>query len=83
VECHRHIRASAGELLGHSLTNARVRSGDQCNFVLQLRHAPLQHEVQNLYVTDASFFPSMGAVNPTLTIIASALRVAETISMRI
>jgi choline dehydrogenase-like flavoprotein len=41
------------------------------------------HEVQNLYVTDASFFPSMGAVNPTLTIIANALRVAETISMRI
>ena len=31
------------------------------------------HEVDNLYVTDASFFPSIGAVNPTLTIIANAL----------
>jgi len=35
------------------------------------------HQIDNLYVTDASFFPSIGAVNPTLTIIANALRVAE------
>jgi choline dehydrogenase-like flavoprotein len=35
------------------------------------------HELDNLYVVDASFFPSCGAVNPTLTIIANALRVAE------
>jgi choline dehydrogenase-like flavoprotein len=33
--------------------------------------------IDNLYVTDASFFPSIGAVNPTLTIIANALRVAD------
>ena len=36
------------------------------------------HELDNLYVADASFFPSIGAVNPTLTIIANALRVADT-----
>ncbi len=35
------------------------------------------HELDNLYVVDASFFPSIGAVNPTLTIIANALRVAD------
>jgi choline dehydrogenase-like flavoprotein len=35
------------------------------------------HELENLYVTDGSFFPSIGAVNPTLTIIANALRVAD------
>ncbi|NJK36602.1 MAG: GMC family oxidoreductase [Oscillatoriales cyanobacterium RM2_1_1] len=35
------------------------------------------HEVENLYVIDASFLPCMGAVNPTLTIIANALRVAD------
>lgn len=34
------------------------------------------HDVDNLYVVDASFFPSSGAVNPGLTIIAQALRVA-------
>ena len=35
------------------------------------------HELENLYVTDASFFPSVGAVNPSLTIIANSLRVAD------
>jgi choline dehydrogenase-like flavoprotein len=35
------------------------------------------HDVENLYVVDASFFPSMGAMNPTLTIVANALRVAD------
>ncbi|MDT7951964.1 MAG: GMC family oxidoreductase [Acetobacteraceae bacterium] len=41
------------------------------------------HELDNLYVTDASFFPSIGAVNPTLTIIANALRVADHIKQRL
>ena len=40
------------------------------------------HELDNLYVADASFFPSIGAVNPTLTIIANALRVADRIVER-
>jgi choline dehydrogenase-like flavoprotein len=35
------------------------------------------HEVDNLYVVDASFFPSSGAVNPALTVMANALRVAN------
>ena len=35
------------------------------------------HSADNLYVTDASFFPSSTALNPTLTIIANALRVGE------
>ena len=38
------------------------------------------HGIENLYVTDASFFPSIGAVNPTLTIIANALRVGDYIA---
>ncbi|WMS41932.1 GMC family oxidoreductase [Acuticoccus sp. MNP-M23] len=41
------------------------------------------HELDNLYVTDASFFPSIGAVNPTLTIIANALRVTDGIEERL
>jgi choline dehydrogenase-like flavoprotein len=40
------------------------------------------HDVENLYVTDGSFFPSIGAVNPTLTIIANSLRVADIIKSR-
>ena len=35
------------------------------------------HDIDNLYVVDGSFFCSSGAVNPTLTIIANALRVGE------
>jgi choline dehydrogenase-like flavoprotein len=35
------------------------------------------HELDNLYVVDASFFPSIGAVNPALTVIANAIRVGE------
>jgi choline dehydrogenase-like flavoprotein len=35
------------------------------------------HELDNLYVVDASFFVSSGAVNPALTIMANALRVGD------
>ncbi|MCG7208268.1 GMC oxidoreductase [Streptomyces arenae] len=35
------------------------------------------HDLDNLYVVDTSFFPSIGAVNPSLTAIANALRVGE------
>jgi len=35
------------------------------------------HEVDNLYVVDASIFPSIGAVNPALTVMANALRVGD------
>lgn len=41
------------------------------------------HELDNLYVVDGSFMPSIGAVNPTLTIIANAIRVSEHISERL
>jgi len=35
------------------------------------------HELDNLYVVDTSFFPSIGAVNPGLAAIANAMRVGE------
>jgi choline dehydrogenase-like flavoprotein len=35
------------------------------------------HELDNLYVVDTSFFPSIGAVNPALTAIANAIRVGD------
>jgi choline dehydrogenase-like flavoprotein len=41
------------------------------------------HEFDNLYVTDASFFVPIGAVNPMLTIIANSLRVAAHIAQRL
>ena len=35
------------------------------------------HELDNLYVVDTSFFPSIGAVNPALTAMANAIRVGD------
>jgi choline dehydrogenase-like flavoprotein len=40
------------------------------------------HDVDNVYVADSSFFVSSTAVNPTPTITANSLRVAETIAQR-
>jgi choline dehydrogenase-like flavoprotein len=41
------------------------------------------HDLDNLYVVDASFFPSSSAVNPGLTTIANALRVGDHLSERL
>ena len=53
-----------------------------CRFGLDPRDSVLDrnnkaHGLDNLYVLDASFFPSSGGTNPALTIAANALRVAE------
>ena len=56
------------------------------NGTCRMGHDPMQsvldvhckaHDLDNLYVVDASCFPSASAVNPSLTIIANALRVSE------
>lgn len=41
------------------------------------------HALDNLYVTDSSFFVSSAAVNPSLTIVANALRVGEHLAERL
>jgi choline dehydrogenase-like flavoprotein len=41
------------------------------------------HELDNLYVVDTSFFVSIGAVNPSLTAMANAIRVGEHITGRL
>ena len=41
------------------------------------------HELDNLYVVDTSFFVSIGAVNPSLTAIANALRVGDHLLRRL
>jgi choline dehydrogenase-like flavoprotein len=56
--------------------NGTARMGtDRATSVLDLHCRA--HDVENLYVVDSSFFVSSTAVNPTLTIIANALRVAD------
>ena len=41
------------------------------------------HELDNLYVVDTSFFPSIGAVNPALTAMANAIRVGAHLTERL
>ncbi|WP_297697193.1 GMC family oxidoreductase [Phenylobacterium sp.] len=41
------------------------------------------HELDNLYVVDTSFFPSIAAVNPTLTTVANAMRVGDHLKARL
>ncbi|MEO1392579.1 MAG: GMC family oxidoreductase [Cyanobacteria bacterium J06634_5] len=41
------------------------------------------HDIDNLYVVDGSFFPSSAAVNPSLTIMANAMRVGDHIAQRL
>ena len=62
------------EGVGHQ--NGTLRFGhDPATSVLDV-HCKA-HQLDNLYVVDASFFPSASAVNPSLTIIANAIRVAD------
>lgn len=60
--------------VGHQLGTCRFGT-DARTSVLDLNCRT--HDIDNLYVVDGSFFPSSGAVNPTLTIIANALRVGD------
>ncbi|MCW2893122.1 MAG: glucose-methanol-choline oxidoreductase [Actinomycetia bacterium] len=41
------------------------------------------HELDNLYVADTSFFPSISAMNPALTAMANAIRVGDRILERL
>ena len=38
------------------------------------------HEVKGLYVLDAAWMPTAGASNPSITLIANAIRVSDNIS---
>ena len=60
--------------VGHQCGTARFGT-DENTSVLDINCKA--HELENLYVVDGSFFPSSGAVNPSLTIIANALRVGD------
>jgi choline dehydrogenase-like flavoprotein len=85
----RHIGCEAGTLIPREAYFSKridVAGTGHQNGTIRFGHDPAtsalnvdcrSHEVDNLYVVDASFFPSSSAVNPTLTIIANALRVAE------
>lgn len=73
VERQIYIANSMGiAAAGHQAGTCRFGT-DPATSVLDL-HCKA-HELDNLYVVDTSFMPSIGAVNPSLTVIANALRV--------
>jgi choline dehydrogenase-like flavoprotein len=87
-ECHQGLFARSlfiGEripLAGVAHQNGTIRFGkDPKTSALDANCKA--HEVDNLYVVDGSFFPSSGAVNPALTIMANALRVADHLKSRL
>ena len=69
-------------LAGVAHQNGTIRFG------IDLRTSALDvnckaHDADNLYVVDARFFPSSGAVHPALTIMANALRVGDHLRERL
>jgi len=73
-----HLR-SDGQALGMMarLSTPRADWSQTRAFCLPTDANNRAHDVENLYVVDGSFFPTSGGVNPALTIIANALRVAD------
>jgi len=64
------------DVSGMSHQNGTLRFGkDPRSSVLDLNCKT--HDLENVYIVDASFFPSCGAFNPALTIAANALRVGD------
>ena len=82
VREHPHYLGGRLGLNGVAHQNGTVRFGnDPTTSVLDINCKA--HEVDNLYVVDSGFFVSSSAVNPTLTIIANALRVADHLKERL
>jgi choline dehydrogenase-like flavoprotein len=69
-------------LAGVAHQNGTIRFGDDPASSALDRNCKA-HELDNLYVVDGSFFPSSAAVNPALTIMANALRVADHLKERL
>lgn len=69
-------------LAGVAHQNGTIRFGDDPK-TSALDANCKAHELDNLYVVDGSFFPSSAAVNPALTIMANALRVADHLQARL
>jgi choline dehydrogenase-like flavoprotein len=65
--------AHLNKALGHVCGTCRFGVNPQISVLDPVNRA---HDLSNLYVCDASFFPSSGGTNPALSIAANALRVA-------
>jgi choline dehydrogenase-like flavoprotein len=75
----RLARLSPKLSMNYGHPSGTCRFGDDPNSSVLDRDCKV-HELSNLFVVDASFMPRSGAVNPSLTIAANALRVAPRIA---
>ena len=85
MQASRSMLRTAGFAFTFDETMGIATNSHQCG-TLRMGHDPASsvldpwcrmHGLKNLFVVDASFFPSSGAMNPALTIAAQALRVAD------
>jgi choline dehydrogenase-like flavoprotein len=83
VEPHFEVRPlqSAGALNGSHVCGTCRFGDDPRTSVLDRDNRA--HDLDNLYVLDASFFPSSGGINPSLTIVANGLRASDKIAQRL
>jgi choline dehydrogenase-like flavoprotein len=84
----RILQASQGKIHSVSATPATNHEIGGCRMGSDPRSSVVDatcraHDVPNLYLADASIFPNASEKNPTLTIMALALRTAETIADRL
>jgi choline dehydrogenase-like flavoprotein len=85
--CRAILEASKAEIINpdpvpmtnHEIGGCRMGMDPKTSVVNEFCRA---HDVPNLYVVDASVFPSSSEKNPTLTIMALATRTADHIASR-
>jgi choline dehydrogenase-like flavoprotein len=58
----------------HNMGTARISASPEQGVVNAYGQS---HDIKNLFISDGSQFPTPGSANPTLTIVALALRQAE------
>jgi choline dehydrogenase-like flavoprotein len=88
LDCHSHLIPNTVYLGKHIPIAGVGHQAGTCRFGTDPQTSVLDvdckaHELDNLYVVDTSFFPSIGAVNPSLTAMANALRVGDRILERL
>ena len=82
MDCHPHLLPRSLYLGKNIPIGGTAHQAGTVRFGTDPRSSALDihckaHELDNLYVVDGGFFVSIGAVNPSLTIIANALRVGD------
>jgi choline dehydrogenase-like flavoprotein len=82
MDMHPHLIPNSLYLAKHIPIAGVAHQAGTCRFGIDPKTSVLDvnckaHELDNLYVVDTSFFPSIGAVNPSLTAMANALRVGD------